>query len=91
MRVALKGTIPQEFSKLTGAKPEAFELQLRALENLHREGVSCHTVLIDIAKADRGGLVEKLSKISLELAALEVEPLIAYPAIRARLEKAKII
>ena len=39
VRVSLKGTNPEEFHALTLAKPEAFELQLRALENLVEAGL----------------------------------------------------
>lgn len=40
VRVSLKGTCEDEFSRLTGALPEGFGLQLRALENL-----GCHSGL----------------------------------------------
>ena len=39
VRVSLKGTNSDEFHKLTLAKPEAFELQLKALENLVEAGL----------------------------------------------------
>nr|HID60059.1 hypothetical protein [Desulfobacterales bacterium] len=42
VRVSLKGTTKVVFSRLTGADPAEFELQLKALENLIKEGVSCH-------------------------------------------------
>ena len=40
VRVSLKGTNREEFAKLTGAKPEGFDLQLMALQNLLEAGVS---------------------------------------------------
>ncbi len=39
VRVSFKGTNPQEFTKLTGAVPTGFELQLRALRNLLDSGL----------------------------------------------------
>jgi|YelNatPaOPRAMG01_1025707.scaffolds.fasta_scaffold06072_2 uncharacterized Fe-S cluster-containing radical SAM superfamily protein len=39
VRVSFKGTNPQEFTKLTGATPTGFELQLRALRNLLDSGL----------------------------------------------------
>jgi len=41
VRVSFKGTNPWEFSKLTGAIPEGFYLQLRALESLVKYKVPC--------------------------------------------------
>ena len=46
VRVSLKGTCPEEFSRLTGAVPEAFELQIKALEALVAEGVPCHPAVM---------------------------------------------
>lgn len=91
VRVALKGTNAEEFAKLTGAEPKAFELQLNALENLTKAGVSCHGAIIELAKADLEGLRKRLANISSSLADVEVEPLILYPAVKKRLEKAGII
>ena len=46
VRVSLKGASPEEFHRLTGAAPGAFELQLRALENLLDYGVSAHPAVM---------------------------------------------
>lgn len=40
VRVSFKGTNPQEFTKLTGATPGSFELQLQALRNLLDYGMT---------------------------------------------------
>lgn len=65
VRVSLKGTSPREFSKLTGALPEAFELQLKALENLLDYGVSAHPAVMlsfsEHSSAER--LKERLAEI----------------------------
>jgi uncharacterized Fe-S cluster-containing radical SAM superfamily protein len=88
VRVSLKGTNAGEFAGLTGAEPEAFELQLKALENLKKAGVQCHAAIIELAKADLDGLRKRLAGVSPSLADVEVEPLILYPAVKKRLEKA---
>ncbi len=41
VRVSLKGANREHFQKLTGSEEEGFDLQLRALENLHDSGTSC--------------------------------------------------
>ncbi|MDP2753061.1 MAG: hypothetical protein Q8P40_01530 [Nitrospirota bacterium] len=40
VRVSLKGTCEEEFSRLTGAIPQGFQLQLKALEYLDTYGVN---------------------------------------------------
>lgn len=90
VRVSLKGSSSEEFCKITGAR-YGFKLQLRALKNLQKEGVSFHAAVISIVR-DIDGLREKLARISPALAAnLEVEPLIKYPSVMARLKKAGFI
>ena len=42
VRVSLKGTCEDEFSRLTGSVPEGFQLQLSALEFLKDSGVRVH-------------------------------------------------
>ena len=91
VRVSLKGCNEEEFSKLTGAKPEAFRLQLKALEFLLVNDVSCHpAVLIDLAKKENlMRLRERLKKIDESLAEeLEYETLILYPHVVKRLKQA---
>ncbi len=39
VRVSLKGASEEEFSRLTGAAPEGFLLQLKGIENLYNSGV----------------------------------------------------
>ena len=92
VRVSLKGTNPEEFSKITGAEPQAFEYQLKALENLEGAGVDYHPAL---AGADLipSGNIEKLKDGLKEVNSglpgrLEMEYLIKYPRIVARLRKA---
>lgn len=87
VRVSLKGSNEEEFSKFTKAKPKAFQLQLNALKNLQGAGVSCHPAVISIVK-DLNGLKERLAAINPKFASsLEKEELILYPAVKKRLEK----
>ena len=93
VRVSLKGTTPQEFAMLTGAKPEAFELQLKALENLLDYGVPSHPAVM-LSFSSRRGLEElklrlaEIDKILLE--ELEEEYVFLYPHVVRQLRKAGI-
>ncbi|MEW6069142.1 MAG: radical SAM protein [Candidatus Thermoplasmatota archaeon] len=93
VRVSFKGTNEQEFSYLTSAKPEFFNLQLKALENLINANVACHpAVMISFSKLENFDILKlKFREISEELAeSLEIEELILYPHVVKRLEKKKI-
>jgi len=82
VRVSIKGCTPQVFEKVTGAKRDAFELQLRALKNLLDVGVSAHpAVMISFcSKEDVEYLVERLREIDERLPyELEDEIVILYP------------
>lgn len=90
VRVSLKGTNETEFTKLTGAIPEAYNLQLKALENLVDAGVSCHPAVI-VSFSEESALRklgERLAAISPDLKRnLEIEELILYPHVVNRLKK----
>jgi len=90
VRVSLKGCNENEFSMLTGAMPEGFELQLKALENLSKFGAECHpAVMISFSsKESFRKLVERLRRINPIFAEeLEIEELILYPHVVERLKK----
>ncbi len=90
VRVSLKGCSEDEFAELTGAKPDGFTLQLRALKNLLRAGVRCHpAVMISFSTPESAHqLVERLKSISPELAEeLEFEQLILYPKVKRKIER----
>lgn len=90
VRVSLKGCSENEFAMLTGAKPEGFILQLKALEKLVENGVSCHpSVMASFSTWDNlQALAERLAEISPELAEnLEVEELILYPHVKEKIAK----
>ena len=89
VRVSLKGCNEKEFALLTGAKPEGFTLQLKALENLLQEDVRCHpAVMISFStKESVQRLAEKLKIIDSGLAGdLEFEELILYPRVKRKIE-----
>jgi uncharacterized Fe-S cluster-containing radical SAM superfamily protein len=93
VRVSLKGCEEKEFAKLTGAKPEGFTLQLRALENLLRQGVSCHpAVMISFStKESVQSLAERLKVINPKLSEeLEFEELILYPKVKRKIEEHRL-
>jgi len=90
VRVSLKGCNEKEFAVLTGAKPEGFTLQLKALENLLREDVRCHpAVMISFSKKESvQQLAERLKIIDSGLADdLEFEELILYPRVKRKIEE----
>lgn len=93
VRVSLKGASEDEFQKLTGAKPDAFELQITALKNLMDSNVSCHPALMALFSSQENltKLAERLSQIDPSLAQeLEIEELIMYPHVLKRLKKLKL-
>ena len=92
VRVSLKGTTEEEFSILTGAKPEGFVLQLRAVENLHRAGIRVQpAVMVSFSPMENvRALQKRLGAIAPELAEIEAEELVLYRDVEERLKKAGI-
>ncbi len=92
VRVSLKGTCEDEFSRLTGAIPEAFQLQLKALEHLNNYGVNIHPACM-ISFSPRKNTIslrERLKKINPAFEDFEVEEVILYPAVEERLKKLNV-
>ncbi|RLF08679.1 MAG: molybdenum cofactor biosynthesis protein MoaA [Thermoprotei archaeon] len=93
VRVSLKGTDEEEFSKLTGAKPEAFRLQLKALGNLLNYNVSAHpAVMLSFSTYENlKRLKDRLREIDkLLVDKLEEEYVFLYPHVVEQLKKAGI-
>jgi uncharacterized Fe-S cluster-containing radical SAM superfamily protein len=92
VRVSLKGTCEEEFSRLTGAIPEGFQWQLKALENLTRYRVKVHPAcMVSFSPPERIQVLKKrLKTIKPSFADFEVEELILYPAIEERLKNLKV-
>ncbi len=81
-RISLKGCNEQEFSSLTGAKPENYTLQLKSLQHLIEAGVSCHPAVVTSFSTETHlhELIKRLKQINPKLAEnLEIENLILYP------------
>ncbi len=92
VRVSLKGASDDEFSRLTGAVPGAFELQLKALEHLVKHGVDVHPAcLVSFSAEDRvKALRTRLGAIHPAFENFEEEYLILYPDVEERLRKMKV-
>jgi len=93
VRVSLKGTNEQEFGMLTGAKPEAFNLQLLALRHLLDERVSSHpAIMLSFSPPDGlEKLKERLREIDEGLVnQVEEEYVFLYPHVIEKLERAGI-
>jgi len=92
VRVSLKGTCEEEFSKLTGAIPEGFQLQLKALEYLNKCRVNTHPAcMISFSTPENiAAMRKRLRGISPAFEDFEVEELILYPSVEERLKKLKI-
>lgn len=92
VRVSLKGTCEEEFSKLTGAIPTGFQLQLKALEYLNRCKVNVHPAcMISFSTPENiTALKKRLKSINPIFEDFEAEELILYPSVEERLKKLKI-
>jgi uncharacterized Fe-S cluster-containing radical SAM superfamily protein len=92
VRVSLKGTCEEEFSRLTCPLPEGFQLQLKALEYLVKHGVKVHPAcMISFSPPENiSALRKRLKAIKHTFEDFEVEELILYPSIVKRLKKMKV-
>ena len=92
VRVSLKGTTEEEFSRLTGCGPEGFGLQLKAIENLYRAGVEVQSAVMVSFSSDEGinALRQRLGQIAPELSDIEVEEVVLYGDVEERLKKAHL-
>lgn len=93
VRVSLKGCNEEEFAVLTGARPEGFGLQLKALENLFRANVKCHPAVMTSFSTQQGlqQLTQRLKSISAKLSdEIEIEELILYPNVRRKMKQHKL-
>jgi uncharacterized Fe-S cluster-containing radical SAM superfamily protein len=92
VRVSLKGACPDDFTRLTGAKPEAFDLQLKALENLVEAGVDCFPAVMTnfSSPEETKKLRQRLRAIRPDFADFEEEELILYPFVLDHIQKANL-
>jgi uncharacterized Fe-S cluster-containing radical SAM superfamily protein len=92
VRVSLKGACPEDFTRLTGANPEGFDLQLKALENLVEASVDCFpAVMANFSSLESiKKLKERLEHIRPDFADFEEEELILYPFVSENIQRAGI-
>ena len=92
VRVSLKGASPEDFTKLTGAGAEGFDLQLKALENLVEASVDCFpAVMANFSSSDEiKRLRQRLKAIRPDFENFEEEELILYPFVEENLRKAGV-
>jgi uncharacterized Fe-S cluster-containing radical SAM superfamily protein len=90
VRVSLKGACAEDFARLTGVKPEGFDLQLKALENLVEAGVDCFPAVMAnfSSQGEIKKLRERLNVIRPDFADFEEEELILYPFVSEHIQKA---
>lgn len=93
VRVSLKGCTEVEFARLTGADPQGFHLQLEALKNLVKAGVSTHpAVMLSFSgKESVDRLYGTIWKISPRMhSEVEREEVILYPHVLQKLQRANL-
>ncbi|MEM4892785.1 MAG: radical SAM protein [Acidilobaceae archaeon] len=92
VRVSFKGVEPSEFAMLTGARPEAFELQFKALENLINAGLRpgrevYAAAMIGFSREEAiRKFVKRLEEIHESLKDVDWEYVILYPHVKKKLE-----
>jgi uncharacterized Fe-S cluster-containing radical SAM superfamily protein len=92
VRVSLKGCSEREFSTLTGAAARGFELQLQAVENLHRAGVRVQpAVMVSFSSPESmRDLRSRLGSIHRDFGEPEIEEVILYGNVADRLMHAHL-
>jgi len=92
VRVSFKGSTPEEFSKLTGAGPDFFELQIHALKNLNSANIPCHPAIMKSFSKPESieRLRDRLETINPSFYDIEEESLILYDSIKKRLNKTEV-
>jgi uncharacterized Fe-S cluster-containing radical SAM superfamily protein len=92
VRVSLKGTCEEEFSRLTGAMHEGFQLQIKALERLMKYRVNVHPAcMISFSPTENIiTLRKRLRAVNPVFEDFEVEELILYPSVEKRLKELRV-
>jgi uncharacterized Fe-S cluster-containing radical SAM superfamily protein len=93
VRVSMKGTSEAEFTRLTGAQPAGFGLQIQALENMARCNVTGHpAVMVSFSSPENiKALRTRLREIDEDFEDFEVEELVLYGKVEERLVKASLV
>jgi len=94
IRISIKGTSPEKFNFLTGAKKEFYQIQLKALENCLNYNIDCHPVImLDFinSKDDFLSFKNLLQTIDFNIIKkLEFERLFLYSHVKKRLDDRNI-
>ncbi len=93
VRVSIKGTNPEEYHTLTGARASSYALPFCALEHLIAAGVSCNACVTVSFSTDEGieRVRERLAAIRPGiLASLELEHSTLFPKVAKRLRESGI-
>jgi uncharacterized Fe-S cluster-containing radical SAM superfamily protein len=92
VRISFKGCNNEEFSVLTGAEPEGFNLQLRALENLNSANVYTRpAVMVSFSKPESIEILKgRLGRIDKDFEDIEIEELFLYGDVEKRLKRYKL-
>ena len=96
VRLSVKAGSPEDFTRKTGAKPEAFEIPFRAMRNLLDFNVSFHVAAMSadprmMSHEERLALLEKLASVGPRLVStLEEEVVDPYETTLARLKYAGV-
>ena len=88
VRVSIKGSSPDEYFDLTGARPDSYWLPYEAMRNLIDAGVSCNACLMASFSSDEG--IEQVKRIFTGASwhpwkSLEVETITLFPKVQERL------
>lgn len=94
VRLSIKGANKEEYSMLTGANSDSYELQYKGIENLVRAKVSVNVCLM-ASFSDKKGIEKVKDRLqSIHpglLKALEIEYITLFPKVAQRLAKYKLI
>ncbi len=79
VRLCLKGCDPESFHEITGADPEGFRLQLKAVKELASSSVRFHVALPDLFTIEEmTRLFDELSGLGVDPGSVELEPVTVY-------------
>ena len=89
VRVSIKGTSPEEYHKLTGAKPDSYRLPFLGLRHLIDAGVSCNACVMISFSDDEG--IKNVKRMLADtypgiLKSLELEDITLFPKVAERLK-----
>jgi len=90
VRVSIKGTNPEQYHTLTGARPSSYELPFRALKNLINAGVSVNACVMASFSTDEDikAFRDRLSALWPGLLlSLEIEFITLFPKVAQRLKR----